>query len=379
LSGTGLIEKVIPPFDNLAGQQLVAKFLSAVIDSKNPGQSYLFVGPLGAGKTAAALAFARAILCDQNGSDDCDCCMRVVHGTHPDVHIIAPLGAKGYLAEQIRDLIHDSTLAPIRAKRKIYLISRADLLKDSSANALLKTLEEPPANTIFILLARTRDAVLETILSRCLVLAFRRIPEPEAIAIISQNTGATTQEARIALSSTGGSLLYAQEFWLSSTRRDLRLAVIEALERLPHSDDAQILEVVKSLLVLMKAPLDSVKLEQQKQLESSRDYLGKGSLSRLEQQHKRELTSKERQTIGEALDVARSWLRDIILVQSGLAEQAVNVDFHYNIELLAGKTQSSSIVQALEAVNQAQEQIQYNVNPQLALEVMLFSIREELI
>jgi DNA polymerase-3 subunit delta' len=368
---------VIPPFDTLVGQQLAAEFLSAVISSNDPKQTYLFVGPLGAGKTAAAQAFCQALLCEQDGNDNCDSCLRVIHGTHPDVHIIDPMGTKGYLTEQIRELLHDSTLAPVRAKRKIYIITRADLLKDTTANALLKTLEEPPQSTIFILLARTRGAVLDTILSRCAVLAFRRIPEPEAIAIISKNTGASPQEARIALAAAGGSLLYAQEFWLSHTRRDLRIAIIDALERLPHSDDAQILEAVKSLLVAMKAPLDSVKLEQQKQLKSSRDYLGKGSLTRLEQQHKRELTSRERQTIGEALDVTRSWLRDIMLIQSNQAQQVVNIDFHYNIELIAKRSQTSSTVRALEAVSRAQEQIQYNVNPQLALEVMLFAIREE--
>jgi DNA polymerase-3 subunit delta' len=391
---------IIAPFDTLVGQDIAARFLSAVVASGKPHHAYTFIGPLGAGKTTAARAFAQALLCENGGVDTCDTCVRVAHGSHPDFHLIEPQGTSGYLLGQIQALIRDSNRAPVRARRKVYLLPRADLLQDAAANALLKTLEEPPPNTVIILLARVRSAVKATLLSRCQILAFRRIPLKEALAIISQSTGASEVEARIALAATGGSLLYAKQFWRSPERRQLRVAVIEALERLPHADDADLLDMVKNLLVAMKAPLDVVLLEQQEYLQLSRDYLGKGALKRLEQQQRRELSSRERETIGEALEITRSWLRDIMMLRAYSFEaqtaqthgalqpieargaqptfDIVNADFYSNIQRLAGQVRLESCVRALEATQEAQKLIQYNVNPQLALEVLFLAIRAEL-
>jgi DNA polymerase-3 subunit delta' len=368
-----------PPFDRLPGQDVAARFLSAVVKSETPAHAYLFAGPLGSGKTETAQLFARALLCANGGTDDCDCCRRVAHGTHPDLHTIAPAGAAGYLVEQVKEVIASALMAPVRARRKIYLFTRADLLAGHAANALLKTLEEPPKDTVFLLLARNRDVVLETIVSRCQVLPFRRIPEAEAIAAIVEKTGATPEAARIALSATGGSLFYAERFWRSQKRRNLRVATLEALERLMHADDASVLESAKELITGTKKPLEEVKAEQQRKLEQSRDFLGAGALSRLDQQFRRELTSRERETIGEILDVARSWLRDVMLVQMPeSSEQPVNSDFITNIRRASECMDLEGAVRALGAVDEAQRQIQYNVSLQLALEVMLFSIRKEL-
>jgi len=371
---------ILPPFDELVGQSTAAYFLSAVIQSNKAAHAYLFAGPLGSGKTEAARAFAQALLCQKGGGDHCDTCLRVAHSTHPDFHVIPPTGVRGYVVEQIQEIISSAGMAPVRSHRKVYLLTRADLLTSHTANALLKTLEEPPEDTVFILMARNRDAVLETIVSRCQVLPFRRIPEDEALATLVEKIGATPEEARIALAATGGSLFYAEEFCRSGERRNLRIATLETLERLPRSDDATVLENAKDLIVKTRAPLDVVKLEQQRQLEQSRDFLSAGNLSRLEQQLRREFTSRERETIGEILDVARSWLRDLMVIKMpSSGQQPVNVDFIANIKRISERVEMASCVRALDAVDEAQQQIQYNVGSQLALEVMLFSIQSELV
>ena len=373
------LHSIEPPFDDLVGQSTAACFLSAAIQSNKVAHAYLFAGPLGAGKTEAARAFARALLCKQGGTDNCDTCLRVAHSTHPDFHVIPPTGVSGYLVDHMREVIRSASMAPVRSHRKVYLFSRADLLYGFAANALLKTLEEPPEDTVFILLARNRDAVLETISSRCQVLPFRRIPEAEAIATLVEKTGTTPEEANIALAATGGSLFYAEEFWRSGERRNLRIAILETLERLPKADDSSVLESAKELIVKMRAPLDVVKLEQQRQLEQSRDFLSDGSIKELEKQQRREFTSRERETIGEILDVTRSWLRDLMILQiPASGQEPVNVDFIANIKRTAQQLDMASCVRALDAVDEAQQQIQYNVTLQLALEVMLFSIRTEL-
>ncbi|MFR0867757.1 MAG: hypothetical protein ACLSGS_01470 [Adlercreutzia sp.] len=100
----------------------------------------------------------------------------------------APAGANGYLVEQVREIVADTALSPIQADKKIYILDRVDQLGASAANAFLKTLEEPADDVVMILLGRTRESVLPTIVSRCQVVPFRHIRLSRGHA--AQNTGA---------------------------------------------------------------------------------------------------------------------------------------------------------------------------------------------
>jgi DNA polymerase-3 subunit delta' len=366
------------PFDGLVGQPLVARFFTSAIESRVINHAYLFVGPIGAGKTDAARALAKALICKDGGCGSCDDCIRVARATHPDVKVIEPEGANGYVNEQIHALIHDTNLAPIRARHKVYLITRADLLNGSGANAFLKTLEEPPVRVTFILLARTRESVLETILSRCQVVAFRFVPEAEAIPLLMHESVTTLKDARIALATTGGSVYRARAFLRSPSRRDSRLKVLEAVERLPQADPLEVLEATRELLISLKQPLDELKLEQERQLVEGKEYLSKGALTALEQRQKRALTSRERETLVEALSAMRSWLRDCLLVRIGRQDDLVNTDFHYNILKIAAATDEVALVRALRAIDEAERRIHYNVSVQSLIEALLFTLRDEL-
>ena len=135
-------------FDDIVGQPKVADFLKAVTQADRVGHGYLFVGPPGSGKKSAALALACALFCDDAGCGACGACSRVKRRSHPDVHLLEPEGTAGYLADQIREVIHDVSLAPIEGPYKVYILDAADLFNDASANAFLKTLEEPPDDEI---------------------------------------------------------------------------------------------------------------------------------------------------------------------------------------------------------------------------------------
>ena len=121
----------------LETQPRVRDFLVRAVASGRASHAYLFVGAPGSGKLDAAWALAQALRCEDGGCGSCDCCVRVARHTHPDVHHLAPESATGYLISQTRDLLDDVALAPIRARRKVYIIERAEQLRANSANALL--------------------------------------------------------------------------------------------------------------------------------------------------------------------------------------------------------------------------------------------------
>jgi DNA polymerase III subunit delta' len=365
-------------WDDIVGQERVARFLRSAVDGDHVSHAYLSVGPPGAGKGTAARAMACAILCDDGGCGACGECYRIRRGGHPDVHYIRPEGAAGYLAEQVRDIIHDVSLAPVDGAYKIYVISDADLFNDSSANAFLKTLEEPPADVVMILMAHSFDAVLPTIASRCQVVRFRRIPPADAAAILVAQTGAEPAEAAAALAAAGGVVARARDFLASPPRREARAQILRTLRDLACSDDLEVLIAAKELLAAVKAPLEDVKAAQAVEALDRADFLGSSGGKALEDRHKRELTAREREGIAEVLNVAESWLRDCLVMSQGVPELVVNTDALEAMDEVAAVITPTAATTALDAVNVARRRISYNVSPQLAVEAMLFDIREVL-
>ncbi len=365
-------------FASVMGQPQVVRLLESARAEGHLSQAYLFVGPIGTGKADTALALAQARLCSQGGGDACDSCQRVARRTHPDVHWLDPEGVNGYVIDQIKELIHDTTRAPIRAQEKIYILTRADLLRGGAANAFLKTLEEPPANVSFILLSRSRSAVLDTILSRCQTLIFRRIPDEELVNMVVRNTGADESAARCALAVTGGSTRKAIEFLKSSSRQLARQKMINTLEYLSSYDALDVLDAAKELTQVLKAPLDDVRRNQEDERSAGEDYLSKGALTALEKRHKRELSAREREGFFELLSVTRSWLRDCVITLSDPDRPLVNSDVPHMIGVLGKKMELDRILRALASVDTAETCILYNVTIQLVIETMLFDIREVL-
>ena len=365
-------------FDGIFGQPRVREFFRASIASGRVSHAYLFTGPAGSNKTAAAYAFAQALLCKNNGCRTCDDCKRIERRKHPDVHFYAPEGAQGYLIEQIREIISSVSLAPIRAQGKVYILDRVDLLGVKAANAFLKTLEEPVPGVTFILLGRTREGVLPTIVSRCQVVPFRHIPPSEAAGIVVQNTGCTLPEARIAIEASGGSLSKAAEFLRSSERGQFRGKVLRSLASLVRADDLDVLEYASEIVLASKAPLDAVRREQERVMEERAEFLQKSALRTLETRHKRALSNASLELLHQMTSVVRSWLRDVAAVCAGTPELILNVDVADAIRDAANYTSLERVWRAYECAEAADAAISYNVSPQTTIEAMLFEIREVL-
>lgn len=365
-------------FDGIFGQPRVREFLRASIASGRVSHAYLFTGPAGSNKTAAAYAFAQAILCKDHGCRTCDDCRRIERRKHPDVHFYTPEGAQGYLIEQIREIVSGVSLAPIRAKGKVYILDRVDLLGVSAANAFLKTLEEPVEGVTFILLGRTREAVLPTIVSRCQVVPFRHIPAREAAGILSQKTGVTPEQARIAIEACNGSITRAMTLAKSAERAEFRTRIMEVLSNLPLSDERDVLEYAAELIERAKAPLDNVRTQQSEELAESADFLTKTALKQIELRHKRALSMATRESLNQTTSIIRSWLRDVLMIASGTPDLIVNIDQREVLQRVAQKVTPASIMSALREAYKTDETLSYNVSPETCLDVLLFSIREVL-
>lgn len=365
-------------FENILGQPQVREFLRATIAGGKVSHAYLFTGPAGSNKTLAAYAFAQAILCEKQGCQTCDCCERVMRRSHPDVRYFAPEGAGGYLVDQIRDIVTDTNLAPIQASKKVYILDRVDLLGTQAANAFLKTLEEPPEDVVLILLGRTRESVLPTIVSRCQVVPFRHIPASEAAGILAQNTGASTQLAQIAIQACGGSITKAVEFLNSKERMNFRVRVLEALSSLAWADDWDVLTYSQDLVLKAKAPLDVVRAAQEEKLAGSAEFLARPAMRQLEARNKRMLTAATFESLGQLTAIVRSWLRDVMMVCAACPRLVINTDVQAAVEEAASMTDEAYIVGALEACRRADEAIAYNVSPQTCIDALLFEIREVL-
>jgi DNA polymerase-3 subunit delta' len=365
-------------WDDIVGQSRVADFLRASVEGDRSVHAYMFVGSPGAGKATAARAFACALLCSDNGCGACGACQRVRRGSHPDVHVVRPEGAASYLIEQVRDLTRDANLAPIEGPKKIYIVGDADLFNDASANAFLKTLEEPPDDVVFILMAHAYDAVMPTIASRCQIVRFRRIPPSTAASLLRSQTGATEAEATAALAAAGGVIARARDFLDSSARRAARDEILRGLNGVNVMDDLDVLDVVKSLLVAVKAPLEDAKALQAVELESQSEFMGRSQIKALEERHKRELTAREREGVLEVLNVAESWLRDCLAISQGVPDLVANADVSDAMAAVGAALTPGAAARALSAVTVARKRISYNVSPQLAIEAMLFDIREVL-
>jgi DNA polymerase-3 subunit gamma/tau len=243
-------------FAELVGQEAVARTLSRALTQQRLGHAYLFCGPRGTGKTSVARILAKSVNCHQGPTDspcgECPSCKGITAGAHLDVIEIDAASNNG--VDNIRDLQDRVALAPVSGRMKIYIIDEVHMLSQGAFNALLKTLEEPPPNVLFVLATTDPHKVLPTIVSRCQRFDFGRIPlarlvdrlteiaaretipaEPGALEAIARRANGGLRDALSLLdqlaASAGGELLTAEAVatGLGLVAGDQVVALAEAL------------------------------------------------------------------------------------------------------------------------------------------------------
>jgi len=169
-------------FADMAGQKHIIKTLENAVNNNKIAHAYLFCGPRGTGKTSSAKIFAKAVNCENDNKPcgHCSNCLAAADGTHPDIVEIDAASNNG--VEEARNLIDKVKYAPIKGKYKIYIIDEVHMMSQGAYNALLKTIEEPPAHVIFILATTEPYKVLPTIISRCQRFDFSKVHKDDIVS-----------------------------------------------------------------------------------------------------------------------------------------------------------------------------------------------------
>ena len=370
-------------WDEVVGHEAIKRSLKNAVERGRMNHAYLFSGPSGVGKFMTARAFAAAILCGEGGCGECNICRRVVEEKHPDVMVMRPAG-KNIPIEAIRALRLDTFRKPSESDWKVYIIKNAERMWDEGASTLLKVLEEPPGNVVFILVTANAEGMLPTIRSRCQRINFSLVPAGEVRDYLVERKGISSDKADLVVRLTGGVLGRALDWCDDPFRLSRRDSVVRIARALKQADINLALEMARELYQEVRAPVEeisSVYQERKRELADGAlddDAVRKFSRA-LEEECKREQLKEEIRGTKEVFSTLAWWYRDIlILKEGGDSRLLVNVDLATEI---AGETEASpaqKLIECIELLGDAVKAVEQNVPVQLNFESALLGIQEVL-
>lgn len=334
-------------WNELIGQPLATRVLRGAVASGRIGHAYLFLGPAGVGKRDAGRILAKALICESppapgESCDRCRSCRKIDAGTHPDLLQVEPHG-KQIRLPQITNRKEESekvghtpvrsflALRPGEGKRKVVIIGQADLLNTEAANALLKSLEEPPDYAVLVLVSENPAGILPTIRSRCQPVSFPPAPLPLVAEALAAE-GMPPEQAQLLAALSGGAVGRARELVQDADLARRRMEMQQLLEGLANWDDGTLLERAEGL-------------------------------------------EKRKEEVPELLDLLLLWLRDaLVYAETGREELVVSQDHLPFVTQFGRRMGPRRLVSMVHVAGRARSGLDKNANVRLLLDVMLLKL-----
>lgn len=343
-------------FRDIIGQEAAVEHLQNAIRTGEVSHAYLLCGDKGSGKRLLAGVFAATLQCETRGEEDnsggeqpveeliercghCHSCAQVETGNQPDIITVTHEKKSSsdkrtdLSVDDIRRMVSDVPVKPYSSPYKIYILPDADRMTVQAQNALLKTLEEPPAYAVVILLATSVSPFLPTVLSRCVTLMLRPVPEEKVLRYLQSRSGISDERARILSRFAAGSIGRALELSESEAFGELHDRTVDLLRGLPGKTSYDLIQFAKEV-------------------------------------------TKEKEDVQEFLTLARSWYRDVLVyLETRQADCLIfGGEVQYIIEA-AMRSSREKLARVNAAFETAERQMRYNTNLELILEVLLLELR----
>jgi DNA polymerase-3 subunit delta' len=326
------------PFREIVGHHKLLNLIAAAAARGSLPPSLIFAGPDGVGKRKAAVALAQFLNCYTPTATDscgvCASCTRIARGLHADVLLVEPGDTGAIKVDQVRDAVERTAYRPFEGRRRVVIVDNADAILVEAQNALLKTLEEPPAASMFTLVTSRPDVLLPTVRSRCQRLRFGRLPAADIAAVLMRAHGYSASDAHAAASAADGSLGLALE-GASDVFVEAREVAAEMLQGVAHAADAR------------------------RRLDSAKRLAGNG----------------DRDDVRRRLRALASMLRDLGVVVAGADERHIaNADLLSVLKRFSGSFDRGRVTEAFAAVDRALEAIERNASPKIVADWLALTI-----
>ncbi|WP_084039849.1 DNA polymerase III subunit delta' [Demequina sp. NBRC 110053] len=346
--------------------------------------AWLITGPPGSGRSHAARAFAAALQCLEGGCGTCRACTTALSGAHADVTVLATEKVTISI-DEVRGLIATAQSSPSEGRWRVIVVEDADRMTERTSNVLLKSIEEPPPRTVWLLCAPAAEDIAVTIRSRSRHVSLR-VPDPQVVAqLLVERDGVDPDLARQCAYAAQSHIGVARRLARDPAARARRDQVLALATEIRGVGDA----------VLAAADLVAVAEEDAKAATEERDVAERNELlhtlgaddggrlppalraqvKQLEDDQKRRATRLKRDVLDRAILDLMSLYRDVACLQVGAVEPLVNESHRGHLETLAGRTSLADTIRCLDALTVTRERLASNVAPLLALEAMALSLR----
>ena len=380
-------------YENLVGQEHITTILQGAVAASRTGvespesnkhgmtHAWLFTGPPGSGRSSAAVAFAQALICPNQGCGACNECQSAKNGSHPDVEIIRTEGLS-IKVEEVRELLTRVAWAPSMGGWRVVVMEDADRLTESAANAMLKAIEEPGTRTVWLLCAPTLHDVLPTIRSRCRHIQLHTPSDAAVAQVLINRDGISPAMAQFAARVSQGHIGRAKYLALNESVRSTRTTIMNLPLQL--NSLAAAFKAAQVLVDLATAQAnESAGARDEKEIAALQEAYGKGATGRgmasgaakavkeLEKEQKSRATRMVRDSIdGALLDIA-TFYRDVMMVQSGSVDAIINTDMADAIHAYAAKHPKHTTIEKMSAIMEARTNLSHNAAPLLTCEALM--------